>query len=283
LRSVWVIARLTFHEARRSRILLAAIVLSTLFLIVYALGINFIYIEVTREARVGGGPVFIQQREVLNFLTIAGLYVVNFLAVMMTVLTSVATVSGEISSGTIHTLASKPVNRWNILFGKWVGYACMLSLYVLLLGGGVLGIVFLISRYSPPNIPVALSMILLNTLMLLSLSLLGGSILSTLTNGVLLFGLFGIAFVGGWIEQIGSLLQNQTAVTVGIITSLMLPSEALWKRAAFSLQSPLVSALGGFTPFTSTSVPSPLMVGYAVLFGLAALLLAVLAFSRRDL
>jgi ABC-type transport system involved in multi-copper enzyme maturation permease subunit len=279
-----VVARLTFHEARRSRILLAAILLSILFLIVYGLGFNFIFEEIGREARMEGRELrMIEGREIANFLTIAGLYVVNFLTVMMTVLTSVATVSGEISSGTIHTLASKPVQRWNIIVGKWVGYACMLGLYIILLGGGVLSIVYLVSKYSPPNIAAGLGLIWLNSLMLLSLSLFGGSVLSTLTNGVLLFGLFGIAFVGGWIEQIGSLLQNQTAVRVGIITSLLLPSEALWKRAAFHLQSPLVTALGGFTPFSSVSVPSPIMVGYAILFGLAALALAVWAFGRRDL
>jgi ABC-type transport system involved in multi-copper enzyme maturation permease subunit len=279
-----VVARLTFHEARRSRILLAAILLSILFLIVYGLGFNFIFEEIGREARMEGRELrMIEGREIANFLTIAGLYVVNFLTVMMTVLTSVATVSGEISSGTIHTLASKPVQRWNIIVGKWVGYACMLGLYIILLGGGVLSIVYLVSKYSPPNIAAGLGLIWLNSLMLLSLSLFGGSVLSTLTNGVLLFGLFGIAFVGGWIEQIGSLLQNQTAVRVGVITSLLLPSEALWKRAAFHLQSPLVTALGGFTPFSSVSVPSPIMVGYAILFGLAALALAVWAFGRRDL
>ena len=96
----------------------------------------------------------------------------------------------------------------------------------------------------------------LTILLLLGVSLLGGTLLSTLANGVMVFGLFGIAFIGGWIEQIGAFLNNQAAVNVGIVTSLLLPSEAMWRRAAFEMQSPLVAAMG-VSPFASKSAPSP--------------------------
>ena len=75
---------------------------------------------------------------------------------------------------------------------------------------------------------------------------------------------------------------SQTAINIGILTSLILPSEALWRRAAYEIQSPLVAAVG-FSPFGSNSVPSPLMVVYAVFFLLAAFWLAVQYFNRRDL
>jgi hypothetical protein len=48
------------------------------------------------------------------------------------------------------------------------------------------------------------------------------------------------------------------------------------------MQSPLVAALG-VSPFTSSSVPSPLMLVYAALYLLAALALALRQFKRRDL
>ncbi|MEZ4518369.1 MAG: hypothetical protein R3C44_16625 [Chloroflexota bacterium] len=53
-----------------------------------------------------------------------------------------------------------------------------------------------------------------------------------LSNGVLAFSLFGIAFLGGWVEQIGALLQNEAAVNIGIITSLIMPADILWKQGA---------------------------------------------------
>jgi hypothetical protein len=122
----------------------------------------------------------------------------------------------------------------------------------------------------------------MNAVLLLGVSLAGGAVLSTLANGVLVFGMYGIAFVGGWIEQIGSFIQNQTAVNVGIISSLIIPSEALWKRAAFEMQSPLVSALG-FSPFTAASKPSQIMVLYGLIYAVFALWLAIRLFTRRDL
>ncbi len=273
------IARLTFREASRRWILWVALLLGVVFLIVFALGFN----EISRDIRHRAGSMpTVQQNEIYNFMTMAGLYAVNFLAIMMAVLTSVDTLSGEIASGTIHTLVSKPVQRWEILLGKWLGFAVMLLSYMLLMAGGVVGVVYLISGYIPPNALRGLALMGFNALLLLSVSFMGGTWLSTLANGVLVFGLYGVAFIGGWIEQFGAMLRNQTAINIGVVCSLILPSEAIWKRAAFEMQSPLVAALG-FSPFVTSSVPSPLMIAYAALYLVAVLSLALRQFQRRDL
>ena len=274
-----IIARLTFREAGRRKILLAAFVLGLIYLAIYGVGFYYVNLETMRSQ---GGPGIIELNQIRNFLFMAGLYVVNFLTVMMAVLTSVDTLSGEIASGTIHTLVSKPVQRWEIVFGKWLGFAGMLTLYLLLMAGGTIGLVYLISGYIAPNVLSGLGLMWMNAVLLLGVSLAGGAVLSTLANGVLVFGMYGIAFVGGWIEQIGSFIQNQTAVNVGIISSLIIPSEALWKRAAFEMQSPLVSAIG-FSPFTAASKPSQIMVLYGWIYGIFALWLAIRLFTRRDL
>src|SRR5262245_42101523 len=120
--ATWVITRLTFHEAARHKILLLALLLGLVFLALYALGFNAIEHDVVR---MNHDRTAIMLSEAHNFLVMAGLYVVNFLTVMMTVLTSVNTLSGEISSGTIHTLLAKPVRRWEIVLGKWLGFAGM--------------------------------------------------------------------------------------------------------------------------------------------------------------
>lgn len=274
-----VIARLTFREAGRRKILLAAFLLGLVYLAIYGVGFYYVNQETSRSEF---GPGLLELNQIRNFLFMAGLYVVNFLTVMMAVLTSVDTLSGEIASGTIHTLVSKPLQRWEIVLGKWLGFTGMMTLYLLLMGGGTITLVYLISGYVAPNVLRGLVLMWINAVLLLGVSLVGGAVLSTLANGVLVFGLYGIAFVGGWIEQIGSFLQNQTAINVGIISSLIMPSEALWKRAAFEMQSPLVSALG-FSPFTSPSMPSLVMVVYGAVYAILALLLAIRLFARRDL
>jgi ABC-type transport system involved in multi-copper enzyme maturation permease subunit len=158
----------------------------------------------------------------------------------------------------------------------------MLALYLVLLGSGMLGSTYLQSGYVPPNALSALSLLVLEALVLLSLSLLGGTRLSTLTNGVVLFMVYGLAFIGGWVEQIGSVFESEAAVRVGIITSLLMPVESLWRRAAYLMQQSGMD-IGELTPFAAFSPPSATMVGYSVVYAAVALLLAMRSFSRRDL
>jgi len=280
MKTTFTISKLTFREAARRKILWAALLLGLLDLLVYGLGFYFIDQDIQRS--LGHGMKQVAVSEIYNFLLMAGLYAVNFLTIAMAVLTSVDTIAGEISSGTMQTLVTKPARRWEVLMGKWIGFAVMMTLYLLLMAGGTLAIVYTITGYSAPNTFQGMLMIWVNALLLLSVSFLGGSFLSTLANGVLAFGLFGVAFIGGWIEQFGSFMNNQTAVNIGIISSLIIPSEALWKRAAHLMQSPLVSMMG-FSPFSSTSVPSPLMIWYALIYILVMLVLAIRIFSSRDL
>jgi Cu-processing system permease protein len=108
------------------------------------------------------------------------------------------------------------------------------------------------------------------------------STFSTLATGGTVFGLFGISFIGGWVERIGALLDNHTAVNLGIFTSLLMPSESIWNLAANRMTNPLINTLNA-SPFSSASVPSPLMVGYTIAYLILFLLIAIRQFSKRDL
>jgi Cu-processing system permease protein len=277
--TVFIITRLTFREASRRWVLWVALLLGILFLLIFSAGLNEIEKDIIRQS---GGLDTLVAEQFHSFLLMAGLYVVNFLTTIMAVLTSVDTVSGEINSGTIQTLVSKPVKRWEILMGKWVGLLVMLTIYLLMMAGGVLLIIYLRTGYLPSHVPDALVFLWMNICVLLGVSFFGGSLFSTLANGVMVFGLYGIAFIGGWIEQFGSILSNQAAINVGVVSSLLLPSEALWKRAAYEIQSPLVAAMG-VNPFSSLSVPSLLMIIYAALYAVGSLGLALWIFSKRDI
>jgi len=275
-----IIARLTLKEAVRRKLVVGALLLGLVFLLVYGLGMLFIDQEMVRTGEAMNPLV---RNQMLNFLLLSGLYAVNFLFAAITVLASVDTIAGEIASGTIHALAAKPVRRWEILIGKWLGLVIMLTLYLALMTGGVTCLTRLATGYQPRHVLRGVSLIWLNGFVLLSMTLLGGTRFSTLANGVLVFAGFGVAFVGGWIEQIGSLAGSAAAVKVGIVSSLLVPTEALWRRAAYEMRSVMVDAVG-VSPFTSaTSVPSQLMIVYAVVYGGVTLALAVWRFQRQDL
>jgi len=274
-----VITRLTFLEAIRKRVATAAFVLGVLFLIVYAIGFHFIYKDTTAHS--GSNLI---RNQIFNFLSIAGLYAVNFLTIAMGVLISADTLAGEISSGTIHTIASKPIRRIDIVLGKWFGFASLLAIYMVLMAGGVLIIIYLTSGYHVRNVLIGVLLMYLASLVVMSLSLACSSMFSTLATGGTVFGLYGIGFIGGWVEQIGSALKNQTAINVGILSSFIIPSEAIWKRASYEMTSTIMRSIGmDAGPFAALSVPNPLMMVYGCFYLGALLFVAVRQFSKRDL
>jgi ABC-type transport system involved in multi-copper enzyme maturation permease subunit len=283
MKKIWIIARMTFRETLRKRIVLTGLVLGLVFLTVFSIGFRLVFTNALNETEM---PSEVLSRvivtEATNILLLAGLYAVTFLSAAMGALLGADTLSGEINSGTIQTIVTKPVRRSQVVIGKWLGFAILLGLYSLLMSGGSVFSIWIQSGYVPPNVLKGLSLIYLEALLIMTLSLFCSSFLSGLATGGVVFGLYGLAFIGGWVEQIGVAIQNQTVVQVGIITSLVIPSESLWRRASFEMQSPISAALG-FSPFSSTSVPSPLMVGYAAIYLIIVLISAVSTFQHRDL
>ncbi len=280
-----IVARLTFVEAIRRRILFSALLLGLAFLALYSSGFYVMDQEAFPFAEPSSATQALMKNGLYNFLTLAGLYAVNFLAIAMGALVSADTLAGEINSGTIQAIATKPVRRAEIVIGKWIGFASLLGLYLLLMAGGVITVALVIARYLPPNPLQGIVLIYFESLLVMTVTLALSSTISTLATGGVVFGLFGLAFIGGWVEQFGSFLQNQTAVNIGIISSLIFPSEALWRRAAYEMTPSIAQILGmNFNgPFISVSAPSALMIEYAVLYLLVMLALAVWQFSRRDL
>jgi ABC-type transport system involved in multi-copper enzyme maturation permease subunit len=224
----------------------------------------------------------IARMEGTNMLLLAGLYAVTFLSIAMGALLGADTLAGEINSGAIQSIVSKPIRRADVVLGKWLGFACLLALYIGLLAGGTFLSVLAQSGYSAPHFLAGLGLIYLESLVIMTVSILCSSALSALATGGIVFGLYGLGFIGGWVEQFGSILQSPTAVRVGIITSLIIPSESLWRRASYEMQSP-ISSLLGMSPFGTTSVPSLIMIVYAVIYLGLCLFLAVRVFQRRDL
>ncbi|GAB4472096.1 MAG: ABC transporter permease [Anaerolineae bacterium] len=279
---VGVIVRLTIREAQRRRLLWIGLALGVVFITVFTIGFYFIFQDLQRFR---GNTPMIAESISIGFLT-AGLYVSNFLVIMVTVLTSVGSISSEIADNTIHAIAAKPLHRWQIVLGKWIGHAVLLAIYAAVLCLGLITAVWAISGILPPNVPGVVSILILESLTALSLTMLGSTMFSTLANGVVAFMLYGVAFVGGWVEQIGTAFNSQTAVDLGILSSLLMPSEALWRYAAAIMQPPGLAGVGAATvgPMGGliASRPSPAFLVYTAIYVLGLLGAAMWSFNRRD-
>ena len=109
-----------------------------------------------------------------------------------------------------------------------------------------------------------------------------GQIFSTITNGMMAFGLYGFAFIGNWIEQIGTFASNVTARNVGTVSSLVMPTESLWNLASYQMQPSIMRELT-VTPFSPVSVPSTAMVWWAIGYIVVAMAIGLRAFRHRAL
>ncbi len=277
MNGMWTMAGITFREAARRRILWTALIAGALLLAVFAIALRLQVLEFQSRAM----SPFVRYQVESGMLMI-GLYTCDLLAVVMTILTSIDTLAGEISSGTIQAIAMKPVARWQIFAGKFIGFTGMIAAYVVLTFAGTVAVSYAVTGVVPEHPLRGVILIVFECLVALSVTFLLGTRFGTLTNGVLALGLQGVAFMGGWLEQVSGFSQSAHIVTLGIVSSLIMPGESLWRRAAYEMQTPLAGSLS-FSPFANVSIPSVAAIAYAGFYLVVVLAIATWQFGRRDL
>src|SRR3990172_4680160 len=118
MRKVWAVARVTIAQSIRMKVPLVIV----LFLIVLVPALPF----VLESASVAG-----EARIVASY----SLYLLIFLMSVLTMFLSAATISKEIEDKQIFVLDPKPVARWQVFLGKWLGVMIINVGLVVVLGG----------------------------------------------------------------------------------------------------------------------------------------------------
>jgi Cu-processing system permease protein len=292
-----VVARWTVLEARRRRLLLAGVVLSIAFVVVFALAFTLLYHSQERSllgAQAGdSGPVSPREQLLVlsTVLVVLGLYGVQFLAALLGLFLGVASVSPEVDSGALHAVLARPISRLDYLLGRFLALAGMLTVYVVVMSGSLLLTARVVAGYEAGDATRAVGLMILEVLVLLAVSVLGSSVLPTLTNGVIMLALFGLAWLGGIVGFIGSIPPgNELLANLGTAVGLLLPADAVWRGASYHvLPSGLLfasSVAGGADlelPFGSTTPIAPALLAWAVAYPTLCLGLAVASFRHRDL
>lgn len=116
--AIWAIARLTFWEGIRMRIVLVFLVALLFILLIFPTALN------------GDGTLAGRLQTFLSY----SISSITYLLGLATIFLSCATLSREIQFFQIHMVLSKPVSRFQVLVGKWLG-ANILNLLILALAG----------------------------------------------------------------------------------------------------------------------------------------------------
>jgi Cu-processing system permease protein len=289
------IANLTFREAVRRKALYGALAMTIAFLALYSWGMDVAMRELAGDV----GPSSLARRasEVgidINFtvlavgqLLLAGLYAVSNIASLLAIFMAAGTIAQEVDQGTLYAIVAKPVARWQVVLGKWLGGAAMLAVYVAVTASATAAIVFWRSGYISENLLQGVLFLIAKAALLYSITMLASAVMPAITAGIVMFIVFSVTNVTGVLEQVGHEVEIEAMVRIGIYGSLVLPADALWKMAAYAVQPPNpLPALGirvMIGPFMVLFPPSIWMGIYAFSYTAAALGLAVWRFGRRDL
>lgn len=280
LRGTWAVAAFTFREMGRRRLLGATLLLTLGFLLLFWLA-----------ARAAGSTASDLEPTLQSLLTVqmlaTGIYFGGLLTAFLAAFSTVGALSGEVESGLMLAVAARPVPRGSMVGGKFLGYGLFVSLYASLL---YLALLLVLRRELATSLPLelrSLAVFALQPLLVAALGLAASSLLPTTAAGVAAASAFALALVGGTVEQVGALVGNETMRRIGILSSLLLPTDSLYRLHASWLLGHLPPSLRAaravLGPLGPVSAPSSPMLLYALLYGVACLLLAARRFSHRDL
>jgi Cu-processing system permease protein len=278
------IARLGIQEAVRRRVFLVVALLTVGYLVLYGLGVWQAFKEVDANARAIRG---FEARIVVGG-TLLGLNMFGtlFLGTILAVFLTLGVVRGDAERGLLQPLVVRPVSRRTLLVARFVSAALVSGAYVIAVFIIATVITWHFSGWWPDRTLAPALGLAGAVAIVCALSLTGSVVLSATANGIAVFMLFGAGLVAGLLGQIGEAIGSTTLSTVATVASWCLPFEALYQSALGGLTADtvgmtrLVINLG---PFGGARDFGPLLWPWAVVYLVLIGMLALRAFSRRDL
>lgn len=254
--SISYIARNTFREAVRDRVL-------------YNL-IAFALLLMGAAVLVGQISIDIERLVVINL----GLTAVSLFGVVIAIFIGIGLVSKEIEKRTLYTVLWRPVRRWQFIVGKFFGLAGTLVVNTFCMALGVFAALYYVSRhFNKPDawVLVALYFIILEFLIVTALALLFSSFSTPLMSAVFAFSLF---VIGSFAED----LRGFASMAKGV--SHWLTMGAAYVVPNFSAFNVIASVAHG-EPVAGRLILYNTI--YALFYSATALCGAVLVFEHRNL
>lgn len=220
-------------------------------------------------------------------MLLLGLYFGGFIVSFLAILSSAGLISGDIESGAIQAVATKPVRRTSIVLGRFLGQGIFLSFYAAALFAVIYTVVRTQTGMDLAGSGQAMAVFSLQPVVLLSASLLASTLTTTIAGGAVVFTLYTLSVIGGFIEQIGWIINNLYLKNAGIVSSLVMPADSLYRKNVHILmQHQADSPLASFQqmgPFGSLAEPSVWMMVYTLAYVAVLVALAMYAFNKKDL
>lgn len=274
LRAPWAIAVYTWREGIRKKTLIGFMLLSVLVI----LGSAFMTAFLTGNPVSGGSDAELEVKIIKDICVSA----ISVFGVLITIFISASVVPTEMDNKVIYTVLSKPLRRYEYLWGKFLGIQMIVIVNLLLMSA-----LFIIALYL--RVRVFPSLLLWSTLLtyfqFLIVSAFTFAISCTSTSSVLptIAGLF-IYITGNLTNYLGD-VANRAAGADSVMQALVgriawLLFRVLPNFTNFDLKDQILYLAVNDPP---RDLQLPNLIVYGLMYGLAGYAIAMLVFSRKEL
>jgi len=257
---IYAIALNTFREAIRQRVLYG--------IIAVVVGLNLFAIVLGEMSLGEGGRIALD----------VGLGGVSLFGSITAIVLGVTLLYGEIEKRTIHTLVSKPLERYEFVLGKYLGMAFTLTLLVSLFTLAMIGLLVFQQVELTVAIGKAIALAYMEVLVVAAIAVFFSSFSSPFLSGIFTFALF---FVGRVTPEMRLAIESAKQGWVRDVCNAALyivPDLHLFSVSGTAVAGKHVSVHGAFVDWGYVATAS----GYGLLYICVLLSLSTVIFQRRD-
>ena len=257
---IWAVAINTFRDAIRHRVLYGIVA------VVFALNLFAIVL---------GEMSLHQESRVARDLGLGG---VSLFGCVTAIMLGVSLLYTEIKKRTIHTIVSKPIQRYEFVLGKYLGMCVTLSCLVLMFSV----VMMLILMYQDVGINAALIKAVIlayfEVLVVAAIAVFFSSFSSPFLSGIFSFGLFAVGRMTMDIRAMIATSDSEGVQLLGTVALYVVPDLHLFSVSGGKVEGEHVSVHSDFVSWAYVGTSSVYaFVVIAILLGLS-----IAIFSRRD-
>ncbi len=280
------IARLTVRELVRRRVVWVLAALTVVSIALVAWGLDRLIVL----AREGGSTAVDIQIGVSQVLILIA-FMFSFVLAMTAAFIGAPAIGGDLESGVAYAILARPLRRADVLVGRWLGSALVVTVYAAASGLLAVAVAVIISGFGPPHPELAVAFLAGQALVLLTLTLALGSVLPSIAAGSIAVVAFGLGWMAGVLAGVATALGVSGLGPVAELSRWLFPSDGLWRGVIYGLEPPLVVLIAAgrapglieANPFYAANPPSLAFVGWSALWIALVLGGATWWFERRDL
>jgi len=281
---VRTIAGFTLRESLRRRVFLVVALLTAGFLALYGLGTwqAFRTIDQFGPTEAGVEPEIVVGATLLGLAMFGTLFLGAILAVFLTL----GAVRGDAERGLLQPLLVRPVSRRVLLLARFAAAAAVCAAYTIAVFVAAAVITWAFGGWWPDRIVRPSLHLGMAVAILVALSLAGSFVLSSTSNVIAVFMVYGAGLTAGLLGQIGEAINSDRLEDIARIASWILPFEALYQAGLANLTVDTIGFarvaidLGPFGGAQSAGIGLWL---FSLAYVLAVGAVAAAAFARRDL